>query len=154
MRLASPWRAAFDAATSSAAAERSTAVTCAWGRWWASAMAMAPEPVPTSRMRSGARNQLGLYHLVDDCFDQLLGLGARDEDGGRDAEREPIELLFAGDVLDRLVGKTALNQRVVRGLLRGRELAFGVGELRCVGDSQRVAKQKRGVAGGIGAQIG
>ena len=65
-----------------------------------------------------------------------------------------IELLLAGDVLDRLVGKAAQDQRVKRGLLRGRELAFGVGELRGVGDSQRVAQQKRGVAGGIGAQIG
>ena len=68
-------------------------------------------------------------------------------------ERKPVELLLAGDVLDRLIGKAALNQRVKRGLLRGRELAFGFGELRGVGDSQRVAKQKRGIAGCIGAQI-
>ena len=94
-----------------------------------------------------------MLHLVDDCFDGLLGLGARDEDGGRDAESEPVELLFAGDVLDRLVGKTAKDECIKRGLLRGRKRALGIGELHCVGDSQRVAQQKRGVASGAGAQI-
>ena len=98
--------------------------------------------------------KLGLLHLVDDCLDELLGLGARDEDGGRDAQRERVELLLAGDVLDRLIGETALNQRVVRGLLRWREREFGFGELCGMGDSQRVAQQKRGIAGCTGAQIG
>jgi hypothetical protein len=62
MRLVRWWRAAFEAATPRAAGEMSDAVMWAWGRWWARAMAMAPEPVPTSRMRRGAAGS------GSDCF--------------------------------------------------------------------------------------
>ena len=36
-----------------------------------------------------------------DCFHEVLGFGARDEDGRCDAEVQAVELLLAGDVLQR-----------------------------------------------------
>jgi hypothetical protein len=54
MRWVRWWWAALAAATVRAAGEMSVAVMWAWGRWWARAMAMAPEPVPMSRIWRGA----------------------------------------------------------------------------------------------------
>ena len=45
----------------------------------------------------------------EDGFDEMLGLGARDKDGGSDVEGEAVELLLAGDVLDGLVSKAAVD---------------------------------------------
>jgi hypothetical protein len=39
----------------------------------------------------------------EDGFDEMFGLGARDEDVGGDAEGEAEELLMAGEVLEGLV---------------------------------------------------
>jgi hypothetical protein len=92
------------------------AVMWAWGRWVARAMAMAPEPVPTSRMRRGLAIGLG-SSSVRTASTRMFGLGARDEDGGGDAEGEAVELLLAGDVLDGLVGEAAADEGVIGGLL-------------------------------------
>jgi len=40
-------------------------------------------------------------------FDQKLGLRPRDEDVGRDPEREAVELALAGEIGDRLAGPAA-----------------------------------------------
>ena len=50
-----------------------------------------------------------VVEFAEDGFDEVLGLGARDEDGGRDVEGEAVELLLAGDVLDGLVGEATLR---------------------------------------------
>jgi hypothetical protein len=44
-----------------------------------------------------------VWEALEDGFDEVLGLGAGDEDGRSDAEGETVELLGASDVLDGLV---------------------------------------------------
>jgi hypothetical protein len=92
--------------------------------------------------------------LGEDCFDEVLGLGAGDEDGGRDAQRQAVELLLAGDVLDGLVGQASRDCRLVCGLLFGCELTIRIDvELRA-GDAERVQQQRERIAGGCLTQIG
>ncbi len=55
----------------------------------------------------------GGVEVAEDRFDEVFGLGAGDEDGGCYAEREAVELLLAGDVLEGLAGEAALDQVVV-----------------------------------------
>jgi hypothetical protein len=88
----------------------------------------------------------GGVELGEDGFDEKLGFGAGDEDGGRDVERERIELLLAGDVLDGLVGEAAKDEALVAGLLVEGEDAAGVGVQRGAGDAQRVQQQQQRVA--------
>jgi hypothetical protein len=84
----------------------------------------------------------------------VLGLGAGDEDGGRDAQGQAEELLLAGDVLDGFIRKTTANEAVVCRLLLGRERAIRIGvELRA-GDAERVQQQRKRIAGGCLTQIG
>ena len=52
----------------------------------------------------------------EDGFDEVLGLGAGDEDGGGDLEGEAVELLLAGDVLDGFVVQAARDGRLRRRL--------------------------------------
>ena len=85
----------------------------------------------------------------EDGFDEVLGLGARDEDGGSDAEVEAVELLVAGDVLDGLVEEAASYGRFVGGLLRGGELAGGVREEGGSRDLESVEEKEFGVATGL-----
>ena len=61
-------------------------------------------------------------------FDEMFGFWTRDEDVRRDAEREAVELLLAGDVLDGLVLGAAVDPLVVGGELVGCDGCFGVGE--------------------------
>ncbi len=89
----------------------------------------------------------------EDGFDQVFGFRARDEDGWCDVEREAVELLLAGDVLDGLVREAAENEAVVAGLLMGSERAVAVGVQRGARDSERVEKQQERVAVGISAKI-
>jgi hypothetical protein len=63
----------------------------------------------------------------EDSFDEELGFGAGDEDGGGDVEGQAVELLLAGDVLDGLVGEAAGDEGLVGGGLVGGERAVGVG---------------------------
>ncbi len=73
---------------------------------------MAPEPVPTSAMLQ----RVGLWgRRCEDGFDEVLGLGAGDEDGGGDVEGEAVELLLAGDVLDGFVVQAAGDASFVDG---------------------------------------
>jgi hypothetical protein len=63
----------------------------------------------------------------EDGFDEVFGFGAGDEDGGGDVEREAIEFLLAGDVLDGFVGEAASNEGFVGGGLAAGEGLVGVG---------------------------
>ncbi len=44
------------------------------------------------------------------CFHQMLSLGTRDQNIGRDLEQQAEELLHAGDVLHRLRGQAAAEK--------------------------------------------
>ena len=44
---------------------------------------------------------------VEDGFDKVLGLRARDEDVGRNTEAQAEELLHAGEMLERLLSGAA-----------------------------------------------
>ncbi len=59
-------------------------------------------------------------------FHEVLGFGARDEDGGCDPEVETVELLVAEDVLQRLVRGAAGDEVFEGGLLGGGEFGFRV----------------------------
>jgi hypothetical protein len=61
----------------------------------------------------GDGNGVVVRETGEDGFDEMLGLRARDEDGGRDVEGEAKELLLANDVLDGLVSKAAVDASFV-----------------------------------------
>ena len=92
--------------------------------------------------------------LRQDSFDEVLGFGPGDEDGGGDVQGEAVELLLAGEVLDGLVGEAAKDEAVVGGVLFCGEGAGRVGVQRGARDAQQVQQQQFGVATRIGAQIG
>jgi hypothetical protein len=46
----------------------------------------------------------------ENFFDEVLGFGAGDEDGGRDAKGYPVEFRLAGDVLEGFAGEASRNQ--------------------------------------------
>lgn len=95
----------------------------------------------------------GAPEFGEDGFDEVLGFGAGDEDGGSDAKGEAEELLLAGDVLDGFVGEAAGDGGVVGGLLLRCEDAVRVGvELGAV-DAEGVEQKGEGVAGGGFAQV-
>src|SRR6185437_3982518 len=61
-------------------------------------------------------------------LDQVLGFRAGNQHIGRDSKREPVELLLAQNVLDRLVLCAAVEPFLVRGLLLRCEFGIGMGE--------------------------
>jgi hypothetical protein len=100
------------------------------------------------------RNYCGMTtKLLEDGFDEMLRFGARDEDGGCDVQGQAVELLFAGDVLDGLVGHAALNCGFVGRLLDACEGAAGVGVIFGAGDPERVEEEDERVAGRVGAEV-
>ena len=110
----------------------------------ASATAIAPLPVPTSTIRSGAavvssRVRAPSRRMVSACgeLDQALRLRSRDQRSRIRLEREPVELLEPAQVGDRLAGGAALEI--------GPVAAGGVRADRCVvvGDHGRPAHADR-----------
>ena len=96
----------------------------------------------------------GGVELAENGFDEEFRFGAGNEDGRRDMERERIELLLAGNVLDGLVGEAAKDEALVVGLLVEGEDAAGVGMQRGAGDAQHVQQQQQRVAVRAVAQAG
>ena len=84
----------------------------------------------------------------------MLGLGAGDEDGGRDVEGEAVELLLAGDVLDGLVGEAALDGDVVCSGFLGRELAAWVCIEGGAGETRGVQQEDERILRRGGVQLG
>jgi hypothetical protein len=82
----------------------------------------------------------------EDGFDEVFGLGARDEDGGSYEEVEAIELLMAGDVLDGLLGDATLNGVGEGGLLGGGERTIWFGVELGSGDVEGVEQEQQGIA--------
>ncbi len=68
-----------------------------------------------------------VIQFAEDGFDQVFRFGAGDEDGRCDAEREAVELLLAGNVLDGFAGEAAGDCGCVGSLFGGGEGAVGVG---------------------------
>lgn len=90
----------------------------------------------------------------EDGFDEVLGFGTGDKDGGRDAEIEAVELLVAGDVLDGLAAEAAGDGGFVGGLVGGGEFAVRMGEEGGSGDVEDVEEEELGVATGLGEEVG
>jgi hypothetical protein len=107
--------------------------------------------------RSGAYVGDGDGMVVGDAseyaFDEVLGLGPGDENGGADAERKSVELLLAGDVLDGLVTKAAVDCLFVEIKLGGGKFVVGVGEKVCASDLKRVEEEELGVALGFATEV-
>jgi len=107
--------------------------------------------------RSGAYVGDGDGMVVGDAseyaFDEVLGLGPGDENGGADAERKSVELLLAGDVLDGLVTKAAMDCLFVEIKLGGGKFVVGVGEKVCASDLKRVDEEELGVALGFVTEV-
>ena len=112
-------------------------------------MAMAPEPVPMSAILRG----WFAGRRFQDGFDEVLGFGAWDEDGGRDVEGEAVELLLAGDVLDGFVVQAARDGLFRRRCVGGGEFAVGMGDEGDAGDLQGVEEEEFGVAIGSGVEV-
>jgi len=89
----------------------------------------------------------------EDGFDEVFGLGARDEDGGSDVEGEAVELLVADDVLDGFEGEAAGDGGFVTGGLVGGEFAVGVREKSCAGERCGLEEEEFGVAKGVVAKV-
>ena len=112
------------------------------------------------RNGDGARTRSHVEHtkrllriqLSQYCLDEVLRLGPRDQYGGRDVQRETVELLFTGDVLDGLVHEATLNKRVIRGLLCAIEYPIWICEIRGACDPCHIQQEKKRVAACIGAK--
>lgn len=88
-----------------------------------------------------------------DGFDEVLGFGARDEDGGSDLEIEAVELLVAGDVLDGFVEEATGDGVCVGALLGFSDRAFWMSEEVGSGDLEGVEEEELGVASGLGEEV-
>ena len=99
-----PRRAALRRATSTAPSRRRRPRRATNGFSAASARAMQPEPVPTSRASGSGRRPRPAAdrQRLERHVDQRLGLGPRDEHVGRDLELERAKGAPAADVGDRL----------------------------------------------------
>ena len=106
MRSATPCLAALRRATARASGLRSVAVTRAPLCCLATATAMAPEPVPMSRMLGSASGFARRQALVD----QRLGVRPRDQHGGADLELQREELLAADQVRHRAAFEPLADQ--------------------------------------------
>ena len=86
---------------------------------------MHPDPVPRSRT-VGAVSGLRYAERFED---ERLGLGPRDEDRGRDLERQQVEVARADEVRDRPARDAALDQFA-------KACPLGLGRLFVVADEQ------------------
>ena len=86
----------------------------------------------------------------EDGFDEVLGLGARDEDVGRDAQGEAEELLRAGEVLEGMLGSAAGDEGPEGVEVGGGQVIVGVGEKPGAVAMQDVGEQGLSVAAGDG----
>jgi hypothetical protein len=87
-------------------------------------------------------------------FDQVLGLGARDQDGRRDPERQRPELLRAGEVLERLVGGPPRREGPEPGRGVGLDGRVGVGMQPGAIGAENVRQQRFRLACGLGDAAG
>ena len=141
MRSAILLRSAFSREIARAFFEMSVPVTTAFGSCDASATAIAPDPVPTSRMRMGEAGSLLSHpsckegrkdgapervararHCSTRC--SVSGRGIRHV--GRDAKGQAVEFRFAGDVLDGLAFAAAFEQAGVADRAASGEIIVGV----------------------------
>jgi hypothetical protein len=91
--------------------------------------------------------------MGEDSFHEVFGLGAGDEDGGSDIEKETVELLLAGDVLHGFMLRPAGDLRSIDGVLFGDEFAVWISKEGGSGNLECVEEQEFGVAGGGRAQV-
>ena len=84
----------------------------------------------------------------EDGFDEMLGLRAGDEDIGGDAKGEAEELLRASEVLERMLGGAAGDERAEGAEVSECEVVFAVGEEPGAVAMEDVGEQGLGVAAG------
>ena len=102
-------------AIASAAALMSVPSPVACGSSHSSVSRRQPEPVPTSRMRSGLRHPALLARDLERRSDQRFAVGARIERRGRDGEGPAVEIPLAQDARHRLArGAGARHSRAER----------------------------------------
>ncbi len=85
---------------------------------------------------------------VEDGFDEELGFGAGDEGVAGDAEREAVELLHAGEVLEGFFGGAAGGESAEGGEEVGGKVGVGVGEEPGAVAEEEVDEEGFGVAAG------
>gem|GEM_PF-5541975 len=134
-----------------AAVERSVAVMSAEGSLEARARAMAPVPVPTSRIRRGMRGaarcgRAAIQWRTASTRSSVSGRGMRVLAG--DAEREAVELLHAGEVLEGFFGGAAGGESAEGGEEVGGKVGVGVGEEPGAVAEEEVDEEGFGVAAG------
>ena len=66
--------------------------------------------------------------MLQNQFNQQLGIGAGNQRGGRDLEIQPEEFALAEQISDRLAAQTTLEQRGITRLFIGIQIALRVCE--------------------------
>jgi hypothetical protein len=87
---------------------------------------------------------------VEDGFDEVLGLGARNEDVGGDAEGEAEELLRSGEMLERFLLSAAGDDGAEGVEVKCGKVVVGMGEQPGTVSMEDVREQGFGVAAGDG----
>src|SRR5690242_19167072 len=83
-------------------------------------------------------------------FHKVLGLWPGNQHGGRDAKREPVELLLCQNVLDRLMLCAAVKPLLVDGLLLRPNLRVWMDQEKAAIFANGLAQQKFGVKPRVG----
>lgn len=84
---------------------------------------------------------------------QMLSLGPRNQNGRRDAEGKPVELLLPGDVLDRLMPQAALDGIFIAVPFSLNKRPARIGKQLSAADAECVQQQKLSIAARRGREM-
>ena len=82
---------------------------------------------------------------LEDLLDDVLGFRPRNQHVARNAKRQPVELRFAGDVLDWLATVAPFEQLGIAAALNAGELLIRVGHQPGLVLAQHVQQQRLGI---------
>src|SRR5262249_36788911 len=86
-------------------------------------------------------------------FDEMLGFGAWDQNGGGELEGGGVEILLAGDVLDGGMLEAGREALFVGGGVRRGGVAVGMSDESDARDSQGVEEEELGVTSCSGVEV-